>query len=374
MGDYRCELLANVSRDFILKPARAVNPKVKVIIKYPLWYDFLHLRGYDVTHETAMYDYIWTGTETRDYDYYINDRAGEVQYNAYYIMRWMNDIGGAKNGGGWFDHIQTGPDTYVEQARQTVLADAKELMLFNYSSSVQEVDNINKLKRELPVLFDLARMVHNKPIKGILAPKPPNSDPYPNFNASEPFHLNEPDVYIYDFIGMMGLPLIPSKEIDTNAKSAFFPVQALKDPLFKDKFKKMLSANKPLLITDSLAQKLGILAQNKNVIVLPVNGNTHSLLKLSREQLDEIRDKMLEPLGIKFDAPNKVGFYLIGNDLMAIENFNINTIDVNISTKFPMNAKVLLTLPQEKSVSSEFTGNNLKLNRIPQRTLVVIKY
>ncbi len=72
MGDYRCELLANVSRDYILKPARAVNPKVKVIIKYPLWYDFLHLRGYDVNRETAMYDYIWTGTETRDYDYYIN--------------------------------------------------------------------------------------------------------------------------------------------------------------------------------------------------------------------------------------------------------------------------------------------------------------
>jgi hypothetical protein len=207
-----------------------------------------------------------------------------------------------------------------------------------------------------------------------LAPKPPNSDPYPNFNAIEPFQLNDPDVYIYDFIGMMGLPLIPSKEVNPDAKAAFFPVQVLKDPLFKDKFKKMLSANKPLLITDSLAQKLGNLAQNKNVIVLPVNGNTHSLLKLSREQLDEIRDKMLEPLGIKFDAPNKVGFYLIGDDLMAIENFNINTIDVNISTKFPMNAKVLLTLPQEKSVSSEFTGNNLKLNRIPQRTLVVIKY
>jgi hypothetical protein len=129
-----------------------------------------------------------------------------------------------------------------------------------------------------------------------------------------------------------------------------------------------------VLITDSLSKKLGNLAQNKNVIVLPVNGNTHSLLKMSREGLNKIRDKMLEPLGIKFDAPNKVGFYLIGDDVMAIENFNINTVDVTVTTAFPMNAKVELTLPQEKKVGLESANNSLKISRLPQRTLIVIKY
>jgi hypothetical protein len=109
-------------------------------------------------------------------------------------------------------------------------------------------------------------------------------------------------------------------------------------------------------------------------MVLPVNGNTHSLLKLNRQQLNQIRDKMLEPLGIKFDAPNKVGFYLIGDDLMVIENFNITNVDVNVSTTFPMNAKVVLTLPLEKSISSQFSANCLKISRLPQRTLVAIKY
>lgn len=37
--DYRCDLMTRLSRERILGPARAVNPKVKVIIKYPQWYD-----------------------------------------------------------------------------------------------------------------------------------------------------------------------------------------------------------------------------------------------------------------------------------------------------------------------------------------------
>ncbi len=35
---YHCDLMVQVSRDRILKPAKAVNPNVKIIIKYPQWY------------------------------------------------------------------------------------------------------------------------------------------------------------------------------------------------------------------------------------------------------------------------------------------------------------------------------------------------
>lgn len=34
-ADYRCELMIKVGRDRIIAPARAVNPDVKIIIKYP---------------------------------------------------------------------------------------------------------------------------------------------------------------------------------------------------------------------------------------------------------------------------------------------------------------------------------------------------
>jgi hypothetical protein len=289
-------------------------------------------------------------------------------------MRWLGGIGGVKTGGGWFDNLYTSPDTYAEQARQTVLADAREMMLMNYGENIRRPDNIEKLRREIPGLFELAKMVRNKPLKGVVATKPANSDPYDNFDATEPFSITKPDVYVYDFIGMLGLPLIPSTEIDTNADAAFFSVQALKDPMLSEKLMKMLSENKPVLITDGLAERIGNIGQYKNLTVLPVNGNTHSLLKLSREKLNAIRDRMLAPIGIKFDAPSKVGLYLIGDDILVIENFNVTSVNVAVDTKFSMEAQVKLILPQEGRVNPEFTGRQIKINRIPPRTLVAIKY
>ena len=89
--DYRCELMTRLSRDYVLDAARRVNPRVKLIIKYPQWYDQFHERGYEIVRETADFDRIWVGTETRDY----TDKrwGGTVQYEAYFIMRWLGGLG-----------------------------------------------------------------------------------------------------------------------------------------------------------------------------------------------------------------------------------------------------------------------------------------
>ncbi len=50
----------------MLKPARAVNPNIKMIIKYPNWYEHFQGLGYDLDKEAQMFDAIYTGTETRD--------------------------------------------------------------------------------------------------------------------------------------------------------------------------------------------------------------------------------------------------------------------------------------------------------------------
>ena len=116
-----------ISREYIQKPARAINPNVKIINKFPQWYDRFHERGYEVTGEIESYDITWVGTETRDNDF-VNDSEGLnlPQYGAYYIMRWLKDLGKEKTEGGWFDALGTTEKTYLEQARQTVLADATE--------------------------------------------------------------------------------------------------------------------------------------------------------------------------------------------------------------------------------------------------------
>ena len=361
-ADYRCELMVRMSRDRILAPARKVNPDVKIIIKYPQWYDNFHNRGYEVLRQTADYDRIWVGTETRDFD---NERwGGKVQYEAYYIMRWLDEIGGDKSGGGWFDPYGTTEDTYVEQARQTVLADAKEMLLFCYGSLLRQTGpaNIEKLRAEIPGLFKLAQLVRGKPIKGVAAPKPPNSD------ASD-------EQYVFDFVGMLGLPLVPTAEINADAEAAFFAVHALKDPDFAGKLKRMLAAGKPVLITDGLAKRLvGVDLDSDNLTILKVNGSPRSLLDLTRQQLKPVRDEMLAPFGMKFDAPNKVALYLIGDDCLIVENFNDESIDAILEFSRPVKASKTLILPNDGNVDFSQSESKLTFTTISPRTLIAIEY
>ena len=46
--DYRLRLMADAGRELVVNPAKAVNPKVKVIIKYPNWYDHFHGLGFNL--------------------------------------------------------------------------------------------------------------------------------------------------------------------------------------------------------------------------------------------------------------------------------------------------------------------------------------
>ncbi|MBN1806430.1 MAG: hypothetical protein JW837_14370 [Sedimentisphaerales bacterium] len=361
-SEYRCELMTRISRERILGPAKAVNPGVKVIIKYPQWYDNFHNRGYEVVRQTADYDKIWVGTETRDYD---NERwGGKVQYEAYYIMRWLGGIGGAKTGGGWFDPYGTTEDTYVEQARQTVLADAGEMLLFCYGSLLENTGpaDIEKFRVELPGLFRLARLIRKKPIKGVHAPKPPNSDAHS-------------EQYVYDFAGMLGLPLVPASEVRSDVETAFFPLHALKDPLLPGKLKTMLAEGKPVLITDGLAGKLGdVNLDVDNLAILEVKGDPKSLLKLTREQINPVRNKLLEPLGIKFDAPNKVALYLVGEDCFIVENFNDESINAAVTFSKAVRAREKLVLPGNGFVEIEVSGIKVGLSKISPRSLVVVEY
>lgn len=386
LSDYRRDLMNMVSSEYILKPARAVNPKVKIINKYPLWYDHFHKRGYDVIGETESYDYIWVGTETRDNDF-INFTEGnnDPQYGAYFIMRWLTDIGGDKTGGGWFDALGTTPKTYLEQARQTVLADAREMMLFSYGGLIREnneygnrkgtgMADIKALKIELPGLFELAELVDNKPIKGILATKPGNSIPHSDHDPNRVFSGREADAYIFNFIGMLGLPLVPAEKIDMNADAAFFSLHILKDPEFYEKLDKFLTQDKPVLITDGLADHIEKKDQFDNLYVLNVDEDPLNLMRLSREELNGIRNKMLKPFGVKFDAPVMVALYFMGEDLLVIENFRDEAVSVTLETEFSMDADLKLILPITETVEKKFSDHKLLFTEIPPRTLVAVNY
>ena len=360
-AEYRCDLMVDVSRHRILNPAKAVNPSVKIILKLPQWYSAFHERGYEVVRQSADFDRIWVGTETRDYE---DERwGGKVQYEAYYIMRWLGEIGGAKCGGGWFDPYGTHEDTYVEQARQTVLADAREMVLFCYGSLQENTGpaNVARLRTELPGLFELARLVRNKPLRGIAAPKPPNSD------AGK-------EQYVYDFVGMMGLPLVPTATLRPDAKAAFLPVQTLKDPHLKDKLSALLTAGAPVLLTDGLAAAVRLPADANNYSILKVDGDPKRLLEIPRETLKVFRDKMLEPFGLRFDAPNKVALYLIGDHYIIVENFNDEPVTATLEFTQPHTARQVLSLPADAKVQLSASAGKVEFQTLPARTLVALTH
>jgi hypothetical protein len=347
MSDYRCDLMNMISREYIQKPARAVNPDVKIINKFPQWYDRFHERGYEVLDQTESYDIIWVGTETRDNDF-VNDTEGNntPQYSAYYIMRWLTDIGGGKTGGGWFDALGTTEKTYLEQARQTILADANEIMLFSYGGLIREentygnrkgtgVANVEAFKKELPELFELAKLIDGKPIKGILATKPANSTPKIYYDSAGVKISRVEEAYVYNFLG---------------------------------------EDNKPVLVTDGLAGQIQDIDQYDNIQVLDVRGNPRDILRLGREELNNMRKSLLKPFGITFDAPAMVSIYLMGDDLVIIENFKDETVKVSLETEFSMNPEVKLTLPSSNVIGREFSSSKLEISELPPRTLVAISY
>ncbi|HEV7138664.1 MAG TPA: hypothetical protein VGN43_18655 [Steroidobacteraceae bacterium] len=129
---YRLNKMRWVAQHLILGTARSANPHVKVIIKYPNWYEHFQGLGFDLDREAQMFDYIYTGTETRDP---VATYQLLQQYESYLIYRYYSNIrpdGG--NLGGWVDTFETRyADRYAEQLWDTMLAKAPEITLFSWS-------------------------------------------------------------------------------------------------------------------------------------------------------------------------------------------------------------------------------------------------
>jgi hypothetical protein len=318
--DYRCELMVRLSQDRVLAAARGVNPKARLIIKYPQWYDRFQERGYEVVRETADFDHIWVGTETRDYG---DARwGGTPQYEGYFLMRWLGGIGGDKCGGGWYDPFGTTERTYIEQARQTILGGARESFLFCYGSLLRDTGprDIEALRKEIPALLQVAEQVRHRKIAGIAAYKPPNSHP-----ESEP--------RVFDFAGMLGLPLAPCHEFPADAPAAFFSLHALKDAHLAERLAAFIASGKPVMLTDGLAGRLDgkVDLHAPNVHVLAVKGDPKSLLQLPQETLDALREPLLRPFHATFRAPQRVALYLFRDGSWVVENFNDEAVTVALN-------------------------------------------
>ncbi|HEY9535646.1 MAG TPA: hypothetical protein VIQ77_13985 [Mucilaginibacter sp.] len=361
---YYTNLMTKVSRERVVGPAHRVNPRVKVIIKYPQWYDQFHMRGYDVVGEPPIFDGIWTGTEDRNFEYEKDNLGYEIGYNAYFNMRWQATLGMSK-GGGWFDTggNRTKVTTYLEQARHTVLGAGNTMILWSYSGHLAAPNKMDALFKEYPGLIKLAKIVQGKPIKGVHMVKPGNSEPFE-------------ETWILSFLGELGIPFVPASVVDENAKSAVFTVQTLKDGNFTQKLQRIENKAIPVLLTDGLAKRIADhpkLVKNTNVTILPIKGSPKTVLNLSREQIKVYRDKLLAPFQIKFDAPSRVELYLFGDNTFVVENINDTAVDLSLDFLHLAGATKTLTLPEDAGSTLSKNGNSVKMH-IEANSLIVVDY
>jgi hypothetical protein len=224
-SQFRMELLDDAAKNLIVKSAKAVNPKVKMVIKFPNWYEHFQGSGFDLEREPKIFDGIYTGTETRDP--VITDQHLQ-QYESFEIIRYFENIAPGRNGGGWVDTFSLRYlDRYAEQVWDTLFAKAREFTVFEWSTMTRPFETGDRAAwANLPTSFNLSEMTN-----GVSAPTWARVAGYSLEQADKflgqlgnpigiasykPFHSTGED-FLHNYLGMIGIPIDLRPEFPTNA-------------------------------------------------------------------------------------------------------------------------------------------------------------
>jgi hypothetical protein len=241
-AQYRQDLLVSSVEPLIVQPARMAHPSIRLIIKYPQWYDRFQMFGYAPLRMSEHFDQVWVGTEVRNPK---TRRMGYVQPTEGYInFRWLTSVAGPKVRGAWFDHIECSAQNFLDQAALSVLAGAGELTLFNLGDIMAGHPGDALLAAQWPKLLELARHVCDQPRDGIAFYKPPGSD-------------GDENLYLADYLAMIGLPILPQAQYPETARVVFLPVQAAADSALLEKMRRHLARGATLVLTPALIRALG---------------------------------------------------------------------------------------------------------------------
>jgi hypothetical protein len=271
---YRLDTMRAAGRELVLEPARQVNPKVKVIIKYPNWYEHFQGLGFDLDQEAKAFDAIYTGTETRDPE--ITDQLLQ-EYESYEIYRFFSNVrpdGG--NLGDWVDTYSVrSVDRYAEQLWDSVLAKSPEITLFNWADIVRDrpVPAGDRPWSHEQTSFDWDAM-----IKGYKPSGRPD-DPGPGWASAagyalakidpvigelgrpigvasyKPFQSTGED-FLQNYLGNIGVPIEMTPTFPTDAPVVLLTEQAKADPQIVSRIKAQLTAGKTVVVTTGLFRAL----------------------------------------------------------------------------------------------------------------------
>ena len=271
---YRLEKMREVARTLVLGPARAAHPNVRMVIKYPNWYEHFQGLGYDLDQESHEFEGIYTGTETRDPE--ITDQLLQ-QYESYLIIRYFDNIrpnGG--NGGGWVDTFGTRyVDRYAEQLWDTLFAKAAEITLFNWAplaepNAVSPGDRGPWSGQRTSFDWDaVTRSMEGHKSEGGagwaraagysleqvdqalgLLGKPIGIASY------KPYQSSSAEDFLQEYLGNIGIPIELTPRFPAEAELMLLTESAKFDPDLVAKIKGQLTAGKSVIMTSGLLHAL----------------------------------------------------------------------------------------------------------------------
>ena len=271
-SQFRLELMTQAARELVLEPARAVNPKINVIIKYPNWYEHFHGLGFNLETQPNLFDQIYTGNETRDP---FNDKQHLQQYQGFSIFRYFENLKPGRNAGGWVD---TGGmyclDRYAEQLWLTLFAKAPEVTLFNYMElqrGILESDRASWQGQGTSFDFD-ALTAPVREADGSISPQVTVAlaagaafEQVDRFldqlgvplgvPCYRPFHSSG-EMFLHSYLGMLGIPINLVSEFPSDASTILLTESAKFDSQIVEKIKAQLSVGKRVVITSGLLRAL----------------------------------------------------------------------------------------------------------------------
>lgn len=269
---YRLQLMTEAAKNLIIGPAKAVNPKVKVIVKYPNWYEHFAGMGFNLETEPKIFDGIYTGTETRDAVLLAQHLQPYLGYN---IIRYYENIAPGKNGGGWVDPFGSFvADRYAEQLWITLFAKAKEQTLFDFRSIARPLAATDRAAWQGQYTsFDYDEMMQPQNYNGGVPTTPSGISRIAGYTfekvdsflgklgnpvgikSYKPYHSVGED-FLQNYLGMIGLPMDMQPEFPAKDSVILLTEEAKFDPQLVDKIKKQLTNGKTVVITSGLLKNI----------------------------------------------------------------------------------------------------------------------
>jgi hypothetical protein len=269
-SQFRLGLMDEVAQDLVVNAARAVNPNVKITIKFPNWYPHFQGLGYDLDKEPKIFNSIYTGTETRDP---VATDQQLQQYESYQIFRYFESIKPGGNLGGWVDTYDIRYiDRYSEQLWDTMFAKAPEITLFNWDALlVPAVPGDRDTWKSLDTTFNYDAMLAWQKDSGVSGPADMATvagyslaevDPIVGqlgrpigLKSYKPYQSSGED-YLHNYLGMIGIPIDLSPTFPTDADMVLLTESAKYDPQIVGKIEGQLRAGKNVVITSGLLHAL----------------------------------------------------------------------------------------------------------------------